>query len=204
MTLLDYPRNTHIMPSLLDGIRSLMSGLGEVSALTRLHCARVIFLSNELGKLCHLSSIDLQYLRLAACLHDIGKTAIKPSIISKPSHLDDHERSEMRKHPEIGADMITSLGVDDSGVLSIAVRHHHENFDGSGYPDGLSGENIPHLSRIVSLIDCYDAMSERRSYHQSRTKREVINILQQEQDQGKFDPYLFDKFMQLVNVKKAA
>lgn len=204
MTLLDFPRNTDISPELLLAARQLMNELGDLTSLTRLHCSRVIFLSNELGKLCQLTENELQYLRLTACLHDIGKLAVDPAIISKPAKLDDDELSEMRKHPMVGAYIISSLDIDGSDEVSSAVRHHHENFDGSGYPDRLSGEAIPFLSRMVTLIDCYDAISERRSYHQARSKSEVMDIMDREQDKGKFDPYLYARFVELVNRRAAA
>ena len=204
MTLLDFPLNSKVSPDLLAAARQLMSELGDITKVTHLHCSRVIFLSNELGKRCQLSETELQYLRLTACLHDVGKLAIDPAIISKPGSLDDDEQREMREHSAIGSHIISSLGFDDSGDVAIAVRHHHENFNGTGYPDALSGESIPYLSRMVSLIDCYDAISERRSYHRERGKAEVLAIMESEFEKGKFDPYLYNKFIDLVTRKAAA
>ena len=99
----------------------------------------------------------------------------------------------MHKHPERGEDIILSLELDHCTEIARAVRHHHENFDGTGYPDGLKGEAIHFLARIISIVDSYDAMTFSRPYQEVRSHSETMNVLYREEG-IKSDPYLFRKF----------
>ena len=203
MTLIDFPSNTLLHKKLLDSARRLLSELGETNTSTKNHCSRVIFLCNEMGKRCGFSEVDLQNLRIAACLHDIGKLGIDQSIIRKPASLNKQETRQVRRHPQIGADLILQINAGEYREISDAVRHHHENFNGSGYPDKLKGEEIPYPSRVISIIDCYDAISEHRYYHRARLKSEALAIMEREYEKGKFDPYFYSKFIALVTRRAA-
>ncbi len=178
-------------------MKSLSVALGERDPETRLHSDRVIGLSRELGAHIELSSAELEILGLAACLHDIGKIGIPDRILLKPGCFAPDERETMRSHALIGERIVKSIDDERSGMLSGIVRHHHENYDGSGYPDGLRGTDIPLFARIISLADNYDAMATTRPYHPGRPHREIIDILAGS-DGEKFDPDLLHAFCHII------
>jgi HD-GYP domain-containing protein (c-di-GMP phosphodiesterase class II) len=159
---------------------------------TQMHSQRVIELAKALGVLCGLTATEMGSLKSAACLHDIGKIGIPDGILLKPAALDEDEWDVMKSHSAKGEDIVRNLNVAGSEQVALAVRHHHENFDGSGYPDQLAGEDIPLFSRIISITDSFDAMADTRPYHQSRTCRQIMNVMHSEQ--GKFDPWLLTRF----------
>ncbi len=176
---------------------ALTNALRHKDPYTQLHSFRVIDLSNKLGKLCHLSPHDLELLRFSASLHDIGKIGIHDPVLIKPGPLNDKEWTEMKAHAEIGAEIVSSLDSEESPKVAEAIRHHHENYLGNGYPYQLKGEDIPYLSRIITIADCFDALTERRPYHKPATKEEALIIMREEMEE-KFDPYIFNKFMILM------
>jgi len=171
--------------------------LGYRDIYTHLHSQRVRDLSCTLGKACGLSEDELGGVRVAASFHDIGKLGIPDSILAKPGHLDDAEMIAMQRHSAIGQDILKSVELPSASEAATIIRHHHEQYDGSGYPDGLSGEAIPLASRIISIADSYSAMAERRAYHPARTHREVIAILQEERG-TKHDPHVLDAFLHMI------
>ena len=144
-----------------------------------------------------LSSHDLRVLSRAAELHDIGKIGIPDRVLLKPGRLDDEELAVMRTHPRRGHDILASI--EDDRVASIAnvVLHHHEAIDGNGYPEGLRGEDIPVLARILSVVDSYDAIATVRPYHAPKSHVEVMRMLHEEQGR-KYDPYVLATFSKVV------
>lgn len=177
--------------------RSLTVALGERDNNTRLHSDRVVRLSTELG--CHLglSDSELEVLALGAQFHDIGKIGIPDSILSKPSAFEATEWACMKQHPLIGERIVLAIGAERSPDVAQIVRHHHEYFDGSGYPDGLKGSAIPLYSRIISLADSYDAMAIARPYHKARQHQAVMDILVSEGG-IKHDPDLLNAFCVVI------
>ncbi len=176
--------------------QALACALKHRDTHTQLHADRVITLSVKLGKACKLTNSELAILKLSACLHDIGKIGIPDNILLKPDKFNAEEWGVMKSHSEIGADIVSRLGLDESTAVSEAIRHHHENFNGSGYPANISGESIPIQSRIISIADSYDAMREARPYHQPRSHKEVMSKLLDEKCE-KYDPYILNKFFML-------
>jgi putative two-component system response regulator len=136
------------------------------------HVARLGTLATRLGREVGLSDGELETIRLGASLHDIGKIGIPDRVLLKPGPLDLEERALMRTHTLIGDRLLESL--DELAMAREIVRHHHEHWDGSGYPDGLVGEQIPRVARVVSVADALEAMSARRPY---REPLEPIDIL---------------------------
>jgi diguanylate cyclase (GGDEF)-like protein len=126
------------------------------------HSTRVAEYAAGIAKQLGWNGRELEHLRLAAMLHDVGKVPVPDSILQKPGPLDAAEYEEVKKHPAAGADMVSR--VDGVAVIAPWIRHSHENFDGSGYPDGLSGEAIPLASRILLVADAFDAMTSDRPY----------------------------------------
>lgn len=164
---------------------------------TRLHSDRVVRLALELGKQISLTDRELANLALGAQFHDIGKIGIPDSVLSKPAAFEATERTCMQQHTVIGERIVLAMGDEHSPEVASVVRHHHENFDGSGYPDRLSGTDIPLYSRIISLADNYDAMAVSRPYHLGRSHLEVMDILASESG-IKHDPDLFHAFCRVV------
>ena len=118
---------------------------------------------------CAGDSALIEAVETAALLHDIGKLAIPDRLLHKPGPLTREEDKQVQHHAAIGADMLD--GFDFPGPLALIVRHHHENWDGSGYPDGLPGTQIPLGARLLSIVDCYDALTSDRPYRQRTVAR---------------------------------
>ena len=176
---------------------SLATALGARDEHTRLHSDRVVQLSIELGLHIELSEQELELLTLGAQFHDLGKIGIPDVVLRKPAAFEQAEWECMKQHAVIGEQIILAMNGQKSPEIARTVRHHHEHFDGSGYPDGLRGMEIPLYSRIISLTDSYDAMVETRPYHRSRQHREVMDILHGESG-GKHDPDLLHVFCQVI------
>ncbi len=177
---------------------ALRVALEERDAYTFEHCDRVISLSLLLGGDCGLNSEELLTLKVAACFHDVGKIGIPDHILLKPGPLDDGEWSAMRTHSAIGERILRGWNLGEAERAAVAVRHHHEHFDGNGYPDGLAGSEIPQLSRIIAIADSYDAMTLRRAYHPARERNDVLQLM--EDGSGtQFDPELLSRFLGLID-----
>jgi HD-GYP domain-containing protein (c-di-GMP phosphodiesterase class II) len=131
--------------------KALAVALGYRDRLTRLHSERVLALSEAIGARCGLSGPELGVLRISASFHDIGKIGIPDHILLKTSQLDETEWETMKQHSEIGEKIMISTELEGSPQAALAIRHHHEDYDGQGYPDGLSREGIPIYSRIIAI-----------------------------------------------------
>ncbi|MGB9920933.1 MAG: bifunctional diguanylate cyclase/phosphohydrolase [Moorellales bacterium] len=139
------------------------------------HSERVLAYSLALAEKLDLSEEDKTHLRFAAYLHDIGKIEVPQEILNKPTRLSDEEWEVMKQHPVWGSEMLAALRAFRRAAE--AVRSHHENYDGSGYPDGLKGEAIPFLARVIRLADSFDAMTSSRPYRRSFTFAEALQEL---------------------------
>ena len=167
----------------------------EKSNETEAHSERLVKMSRKLGEEMRLSENELDELELVAILHDIGKISIDKNILTKPGSLTQAEWREIKKHPEIGFRIVKST----IGLSHIAeyILCHHEHWDGNGYPLGLSGTNIPLISRIIAVIDAFDAMTQDRSYRKAFSEeRAVKEILSCKGTQ--FDPEIADIFINRV------
>jgi HD-GYP domain-containing protein (c-di-GMP phosphodiesterase class II) len=178
---------------------SLATALGARDRHTLAHSDRVVQLSVELGRHIELSENELETLSLGAQFHDLGKIGIPDKILRKPAAFEEDEWICMQQHVVIGEQIILAINGQRSPAIARTVRHHHEHFDGSGYPDGLRGTDIPLYSRIISLADSYDAMIETRAYHQPRLHREVMDILSSEAG-AKHDPDLLHAFCAAIEI----
>jgi len=160
------------------------------------HCERLSRYAVSLGQALGSDDATLKALRLGGYLHDLGKIAVSDAILLKPGPLDDDERQKVETHAAIGADLVNGLRTLD-GVRSI-IRHHHERWDGSGYPDGLKGDAIPYGARIMAVVDVYDALRTARPYKESLGHAEAIEILARETDGGSWDPRVVGKFLEIL------
>jgi HD-GYP domain-containing protein (c-di-GMP phosphodiesterase class II) len=175
----------------------LSAALEERDAPTQEHCDRVSGLCLELGHACRLSRRELGLLRLAAGLHDVGKVGIPDEVLKKADLFDAHDWLIMKTHCVRGERIVLAAGLADGAVIAAIVRHHHERFDGGGYPDGIAGETIPVLARIVAVVDAYDAMAYARPHALGRPHRAIMRELQRE-DGGQHDPALLARFASLI------
>lgn len=158
------------------------------------HARRVSSYSVTVGRRMRLDVDLLEQISLAALLHDVGKIATPDSILLKPGVLTMEERAIMELHPERGARMFA--GIPDMHNIEEAIRYHHENFDGTGYPEGLSGEQIPMAARIIRVADAYDAMTSPRRFRKAREHETAIELLRA--GAGKvFDPQVVNSFCEL-------
>jgi HD-GYP domain-containing protein (c-di-GMP phosphodiesterase class II) len=147
-------------------ILDLFERAASTDATFREHSEHVADLSVRVGQALGLDDHELEVLGLAAAVHDVGKLAVDPDILAKPSALDDEEWESMRRHPAAGAELLEPCAAP-AEVVEI-VRSHHERWDGGGYPDGLAGEQIPLGARIIAVVDSYCAMVESRPYRPPR------------------------------------
>ncbi|MBC7106872.1 MAG: HD-GYP domain-containing protein, partial [Firmicutes bacterium] len=131
---------------------------------------------------------------MAALLHDLGKVAVPQEILLKPGPLADEEREEIRQHPVLGVMILQPAGFPP-GVL-VAIRHHHEDYDGGGYPDGLRGEEIPLAARLIRVADAFDAMTSARPYREPMAPEEALRELRRGAGR-QFDPVLVELFLRL-------
>src|SRR5216683_3525000 len=156
-------------------IFSLAAAVEAKDSLTEKHTQRVGECARLLGERMNLPEADLDALYRGGIIHDIGKIGLPDSILLKPAPLDPDEEVRMRTHPIIGESIVRPLR--SSNNLLPIIRHHHERYDGTGYPDGLRGEQIPRLARIVSVCDAYDSLVNDRPYRPRRSPEEAMAIL---------------------------
>jgi putative nucleotidyltransferase with HDIG domain len=149
-------------------------------------------LAEEMG----LSPERVRDIRIAGLLHDLGKATINERLLNKPGKLTEEEFAKVKQHAPLGAAIIISEA-EALQQLATIVRHHHERFDGGGYPDGLAGEDIPLEARILSVVDVFDALTHQRSYRKAQTREEAIAEL--ERGAGtQFDPAVVEAFLALM------
>ncbi len=175
-------------------LAALVSAMEARDKYLKYHSERVRKKAMELGLLLNLSDVEMDMLDTGARLHDLGKVGIEDRILHKPGALSDDEMVLMRSHPTIGDDIVRSMG--RLTQVKPIIRHHHERWDGTGYPDGLAASEIPLLTQIVSVADAYDAMTSRRSYREAMPRRRALAILN-ECAGTQFNPLLVEKFTEL-------
>lgn len=157
-------------------------------------------LARQMAEEYDFSEEDILRVHYIGLIHDIGKIGVADSVLNKAGKLTDEEFSLMKKHSEIGYEIMSSLGEEIEGALD-GIRYHHERYDGKGYPDGLSGNEIPLIARILCLADSYDAMTSNRVYRKRLTREEVIGELKKCSG-SQFDPKLADIFISLLESGK--
>jgi len=177
--------------------KALSVAFGARDRHTWLHSRRVVRLALALGARVGLDGVGLGALGLGAVFHDVGKIGIPDDVLLKRGSLGPAERRIVRRHPGIGERIVRSTGLAGAPAAAKLVRHHHEHFDGGGYPDGLGGNAIPLGARVISIADGYDAMTDARAYHQQRSHEQVMAVLVRETG-GKYHPALMAEFRRLI------
>lgn len=175
-------------------LESLARSIEAKDATTGSHCDRLIEETTRFGELLGLLPKDIRMLRRAAILHDIGKLGVPERLLLKPGKLSKAEWQVMKKHVEIGEELLAPLRT--MGPVRAIVRHHHERWDGNGYPDGLSGRGIPYLARVFQILDAYDALTHERPYRQPLSHQAAMDVLLQEAEDGKWDPDLVAAYIE--------
>lgn len=179
----------------LSAIASLVRTVEERDPYTAGHARRVRSYALRLAAALGLDRRQCRQLGLAAMLHDIGKVGIPDAILHKPDRLNPEEDRIIRSHPEVGERILAPI-VRSSAVLA-AIRGHHERLDGGGYPDGLRGEEVPFLARLIAIPDCYDALTTSRAYRPALPMQEALAILE-EGAGSHFDPSLIRTFLRIA------
>ena len=177
-------------------VKTLSGAIDAKDTYTNGHSTRVAEYSREIAKRSGFDEKQQNDIYMMGLLHDVGKIGIPESIINKPSRLSDEEYHVIQNHPAMGARILSNI--TEFPKLSTGARWHHERYDGKGYPDGISGENIPVEARMIAIADAYDAMSSRRSY------RDVLpqDYIRGELVKGKgtqFDPAFTDVMLEMMD-----
>ncbi|MCL4322503.1 MAG: GAF domain-containing protein [Deltaproteobacteria bacterium] len=188
--MVDYIEEAHF-----GAINSMSEAIEARDAYTRTHGDRLINYGIEVAKELNLGDNDIKNIRYAAALHDVGKIGIKDSILNKRGKLTDEEYAEMKKHPEIGYNMLKKIKF--LTPIANEVLHHQERYDGNGYPDKLKGEDIPIVSRIIAVIDAFDAMTTDRPYRKAIPIQAALDELKKNSG-TQFDPKVVNAFLKVV------
>lgn len=188
--------NEKLEKAYLETIETLRFTVEAKDTYTRGHSDRVSEYSVLIGKHLGLSEEDIHLLRVGGLFHDIGKIGVPDSILLKTSKLTDDEYSEIKNHPTIGAHILSNATIFEKAIP--VVKHHHERYDGFGYPSKLAGENIPYLARIAAVADSFDAMTSRRTYRDSMPMDIVIEEIRKNKG-SQFDPNIADTFLNILS-----
>ncbi len=182
-------------------VESLTMAIDAKDDLSRGHIQRVRILAEGLARAVAYPEDQMEGLKAAALLHDIGKLAVPEYILSKPGKLTAAEYSKVMIHPVVGADILSNVEFPYE-VVPI-VKHHHERYDGTGYPSGLKGEEIPFGARILTVVDCYEALTTNRPHRPRYTRDQALDLMRGEQGRT-FDPVLLEVFLDIIDSLEVA
>ena len=189
----------HNASVLLKAIEALIAALEAKDSYTSGHSRRVAQYARMMGEAMQLTSEEHFTLELAAILHDIGKIGMPDSILKKASSLQEMEYKTAKEHPVVGSNIVGKI--DELRDVAAIIRHHHERFDGKGYPDGLKGEVIPLLSRVLTIVDAYESIVSQRVYSNALSNGEALNEIKRNSG-GQFDPQLVDVFIAMMRERR--
>lgn len=179
-----------------EAVQSLVNALEAKDRYTQGHSLRVTRLTNYLSEELNLTEEESSQVTLASQLHDIGKLAISEQILNKPSRLTDQEYTLIKQHPTAGHKILQPIFHEPSGLS--AVLHHHEHWNGNGYPNGLAGDRIPFIARIISIADCFDAMTSDRAYRKNMSREEACEEIKRCSG-TQFDPEIAKVFTSIAS-----
>lgn len=175
---------------------ALLAALDAADAYTAQHSAGVASYSYDLARARGYEPRRSRQVHAAALLHDVGKIGVPDAVLTKDGPLADEEWLLIRRHPEVGANMITHI--PGFGVLEAGILHHHERFDGSGYPHGVAGADIPEEAQIIAVADTYSAITTSRVYRKARSPEYALQELQRDAERGRLNPELVALFVELI------
>ncbi len=188
-----------VLQNLRDTMRSLVKAIEAKDAYTEQHSSRVTELSVKIAERMGLSEDEIVSLRFSCFLHDIGKIGIADHILTKPGRLTDDEFAIMKSHPVIGERIVRNL--DLLPREKEIIRSHHESYDGTGYPDGLKGEEIPFMARIITITDAFDAMTSNRPYRKALSVQTAVDELK-DKAWIQFDGNILEVFLKILEEEK--
>jgi len=180
-------------------INAIISTPREKNKREEQHSNRVSVLCKSMGEALGLPNNNIEELKSVGLLHDIGKIGIDENILNKPGKLTENDWKEIKLHPEIGYRILST--VNEMAEMANDVLHHHEKWDGKGYPSGLKGEDIPFVSRIIAVADSYDAMTSYRAYKKALSEEDAINEIMRCSG-TQFDPEIARVFVEKVARKE--
>ncbi len=183
----------------IETVISLANAVDARDSYTQDHSQRMEIITEKVSGAIGFSESEIQDMQWAARLHDIGKIGMPDNILNKPGPLSDAEWLVMKKHPVIGSEILEPI--KKMAKVSPIIRHHHERYDGNGYPDGLKGEEIPIGSRILTVVDSYIAITDNRIYRKARSHEEAIQELVLHSGR-QFDPKIVDVFITIISEEK--
>jgi putative two-component system response regulator len=184
---------------LFKALKALMRALEAKDTYSSGHSHRVANLAMLVAEELNLKDEDRYTLQLAAFMHDIGKIGMPDSILKKAASLEDYELRKAKAHPVIGSKIIGEI--EELSEVASIIRHHHESYDGEGYPDGLKGEAIPLFSRILAILDAYEALVSDRVYRKAVDDQKALKVIKKSAG-SQFDPFLVEIFYQVINRAK--
>jgi len=193
-----YKKGNPSSMEILRSVRALVRLAEEKDPYTKKHSVKVSRYAVLLAKYVGLPKHQIERIRIASILHDIGKLGIDKHILLKRDTLTHKEYEEVKKHPEIGVKLLKPLKFFEN-IIPL-VKHHHENYDGSGYPAGLKGSSIPFNARLLTIADVYDALTSKRAYRKAYISQEAVKIMQEDIEK-KFDPVLLNAFFICLSLK---
>jgi putative nucleotidyltransferase with HDIG domain len=183
---------------LMKAIKALITAMEAKDKSTSGHSMRVVHYAIKMADRLNLSQEDHFVLQLSAALHDIGKIGMPDNILKKSASLEEMEYVYVKEHPVIGSKIVGTI--DDLKEVAAIIKHHHERFDGTGYPDGLKGDVIPLFSRILAIIDAFESLVSDRIYRKSIGWESAIDILRKNSG-SQFDPELLKIFLEVLKNK---
>lgn len=192
-------KNNQIQKMTLQTISTIANTIDAKDEYTRGHSRRVAEYSVAIAKELQLSEDEVANIRSVALLHDIGKIGVPDSVLNKPGRLTQEEYQMMKQHTVIGGEILKDIGMIPG--IDIGAKYHHERYDGKGYPDGLKGEEIPFIARIISVADAYDAMTSNRVYRMHLTEETVWQELNDSAG-TQFDPKVVEAMLRLLKEKR--
>ena len=196
MTIENIALYENVVSNLYATLKALVSTIEAKDPYTMKHSERVTQLAMTIARKMNRPEEEIAALAFAGPLHDIGKIGVQDYVLLKPSRLDAAEYDMIKMHPTTGERIINQLGI--SAMEKSIIRHHHERWDGGGYPDGLKGEKIPFLCRIISVADAYDAMTSDRSYRKALNQEEALQEITK-CSHSQFDPQVVAVLVEIVN-----
>ena len=177
-------------------VQALAASVDAKDKYTHGHSSRVAEYSREIARRAGFSEAEQDRIYMMGLLHDVGKIGISDAIINKTSRLTDEEFGVIKTHPVVGADILSKI--DDLPELKVGARWHHERYDGRGYPDGLAGDAIPEVARIIAVADAYDAMTSNRSYREMLSQERVRAEIERCKG-SQFDPRFADIMLAMID-----